>query len=773
MSRTAILLLASVMGAFAAPDYPAPPFLPPAGHPRVYFTPRDLPRLLANREKQQNAAAWQAHLRNLEKVTDGVLPKAAPDEANFDSNLLVLVESYAFDYALRGNQANGRRAVTAMRNYIRTLAPVLDYNFAGQTIFTIAIVYDWCYPLLTAADRDAFYRAVTAAAEHLEVGWPPVKQGNVVGHGPEGQILRDLMCAGVAMYDEHPEVYRMVAGRFFSRMVENKKFMYPGNSHSQGSHYVTYRGQWEMLATWIFDRMGLPKVFGPDQQYFMYWSLYARRPDGQMLRDGDTHINNIAPGTYYTQPARTLFLAGNYFGDQYLKQEALREMPDFAPGRSARNQSLNPVEILIFNNPDLQPRPLDELPLTHYFPSTKGAMIARSGWQEGVNSPAVVAEMKIDEWSFGNHQHLDAGAFQIYYRGTLANDSGYYQAAVNQVGSLANDGNSGYGSVHDFNYNKRTIAHNTMVVFDPNERFELSRAKVRVLSNDGGQRMPHEWVEPKEHAELLDPANGFRTGEVLGRGFGPDAKAPEYTYLKGDLAKAYSAKIKAFERSFVFLNLRQAEHPAALLVFDRVVSSNAAFRKAWVLHGLERPEVAGNRAVFKNTRPGYTGKLTVDTLLPEAVEISTVGGPGNEAWVDGVNYPALTRNSGNNEGHGWRIEVSPKGARETDYFLNVLQVGDHTPDAPALAVERIDAETHAGARLADRVVLFGKTRERTASAVSFRFSGGRARILVADLQAGAWTVEHDGKAAGAVTVSADEGVAYFQGDGGGYRLVAR
>lgn len=764
--------------ASAAEDtsYPPPPFLPPPGHPRVYFTAKDLPRLRENTSKKQNAKAWEIHLKNLNTGTDGRLPAPADTRrGNPSSPVLAIIESYAFDYALRGDVEHGQKAIIATRNYIRTVVyPTRDYNNTGQTVFTIGVVYDWCYPLLTRDDRQALIQAALDTAALMEVGWPPVQQGNITGHGPEGQILRDIMCAAIAMYDEKPEMYQLAAGRFFSRMVENKRFMYPAHMHHQGSHYANYRFQWEMLATWIFDRMGLPQVFGPDQHYLMYWTLYARRPDGQLLRDGDTHINNRPLGEYYTGPSRAIFLAANYFNDPYLKMEAVRERPLLEPSTPRANQTLNCVELLVFNNPDLEPRPLTELPLTKYFPSPKGGMIARTGWEDGLASASVVAEMKINEWYFGNHQHLDAGAFQLYYRGVLANDSGYYQALIDKTDTPANEGSTGYGSLYDINYNKRSVAHNTISVYDPDERFVSRRWKNTPMANDGGQRFPNHWIEPAEHSTLIDPSNGYRIGTVLGHGFGPDSHQPDYSYLKGDLAKAYSEKIKAYERSFVFLNLKQATHPAALVVFDRVVSSNRHFRKAWRLHGLEKPRINGNRTVFKDSRPGYTGKLTVDTLLPRAADTQTslIGGPKQENWVDGVGYQALLQTNGCNEGGGWRIEVSPRTSRETDYFLHVLQVGDHKPDLPALPVETIETETLAGVRLADRVVIFAKARDRSASPVNFSFGGSAdCQILVADLQSGTWLVEHDGKPAGNAAVSADEGVALFRGGAGRYRLV--
>ena len=776
-----ILLISSglsLLGASAekaTKSYPPPPFLPPAGHPRVYFAAKDLPRLRENALKPQNAKAWEKHQGNLSAGTDGVLPAALKkEEGNMSSELLAIIESCAFEYALHGDAVQGRKAVAALRNYVRTVVyPTKDYNNTGQTVYTIAVTYDWCYPLLSSEDKDYLYQAALRTAALMEIGWPPIKQGNITGHGPEGQLLRDIMCMAIAMYDEHPELYKIAAGRFFSTMIESKLFMYAAHAHHQGCHYANYRGQWEMLCTWIFDRLGRPMVFGPDQQYLMYWSLYARRADGQLLRDGDQHMNNEEPGSYFSSPGRTMFVESNYFKDPYLKTEALRCVPDFAPTKSFRNQALNSTEILVFNDPDLAPRALSELPLTHYYPYPKGGMIARTGWEDGLRSPSVVAEFKINEWNWANHQHLDHGGFQIYYRGALANDSGYYQAAVNKVDEGANDGNSGYGSLYDVNYNKRSIAHNVMTVFDPNEVFDSKRWRKLAVNNDGGQRFPNQWIEPQEHADFIDPANGYHVAKVLGQGFGPDAKTPDYSYLKGDLSKAYSAKIKAYERSFVFLNLRQADHPAALVVFDRVVSSDKTFRKAWLLHGLEQPSIQGNRTIFKDTRPGYTGKLTVDTLLPtpENTVITPVGGPGREFFVNGVNYPALLRPDCINEGGGWRIEVSPKTARETDYFLHVLQVGDQAPDLAPLPVEKIETVSHAGVCVADRVVLFSKTRDRLANPIDFQFSGaGDFKILVADLQAGTWTIECESRVVGTAGASVEEGAVVFKGPAGHYRL---
>ncbi len=752
--------------------YPTPSFLPPAGHPRVYFTAEDVPTIRENLTKPQNAATYEMYRGYVEDTsTDGKLQQK--DGSNFSAKTLAIIESKAFEYAINGDEARGKEAVSMMKNVCDTAnIEKYDYNQAGQTIFTIAAVYDWCYPLLDDETKAFFSNMTTATATYLEVGWPPTKQGAVTGHGVEGQIMRDLMCAGLAMYDERPDIYINTAGRFFSEFIEPKEFMYPAQMHNQGDHYAAYRYQWEILCTWILDRVGYPRVFGDEQQYLMYQYLYTRRPDGQVFKDGDGSKNNIATGTYYNGYARSMFLAANYFGDPYLKWEAMRELPNFCAQTPSGNQTLNPVEFLVFNDPDLEAKPVSELPLTHYNPSPKGGMVARTGWEDGFDSPAVVAEMKINEYWFANHQHLDAGSFQIYYKGALANDTGYYQAYRTSTSDTANNGNTDYGSAHFNNYYRRTIAHNSMLVYDPNEPLSNFGGH----ANDGGQRMPNNGSETKTLDDLLDPAKGYKVGEILGHEYGTDPIEPNYSYLKGDISDAYSDKVDNFERSFMFLNLKDEAHPAAILVFDRVISSNKDFEKIWLCHGLNEPQISGSRTVFTDTRESkddsYNGKLTIDTLLPAAdnVDISAVGGEGKEHWVFGTNYEGKPVSGGSNEGGGWRVEISPKTANEEDYFLNVLQVGD-ADGAEALPVTLIETDKVAGAVVSDRVVVFGKDRDRTADEVSFSFSGdGEYELTVADLQAGTWTVKKDGADLCEAIVTEDGGVAVFNGGAGTYTL---
>ena len=282
---------------------------------------------------------------------------------------------------------------------------------------------------------------------------------------------------------------------------------------------------------------------------------------------------------------------------------------------------------------------------------------------------------------------------------------------------------------------------------------------------------------------LTDPANGYATGTVLRYGWGPDANRPDYAYLKGDLAAAYSSKVEGYERSFLYLNLgKNATTPAALVVFDRVVSAKPEFKKTWLCHGLFEPEICGNRSVFKNTRivPGdgpwsgqYNGKLTVDTLLPEQASITAIGGPGKEHMVDGVNYPAKLGPNQLEEGHGYRLEVSPTVPQKEDYFLHVLQVGD-ADGADALPVSPITSENNVGVVIANRAVVLGKGQACIQQPVCFSFAGeGSYSIVVADLAPGKWEIFCGETHTGDVEVTEGSGLAVFTGAAGTYRLIKK
>lgn len=731
--------------------------VPPEEHPRLFFRKQDIPGLKAKVSDPLMKECWDLIAKSAAMQTDGYLTLDGSKQ-NMDHTVREAIEAKALFYALFEDAKTGRSAIDALLNFYATLKIDLEKHdicrLVGRAILTGSMVYDWCYDLLTPEEKEILIgRMETLAATGLEVEWPKLVQGSVTGHGSEAQLARDMLACGVATYDEKPEIYNLAAGRIIAEFLPARKFFYPAAYHHQGSSYGPYRFLWDMWATFIFDRMGHPELFGTAQGQVPYRFIYLRRPDGQLMRDGDDFIEGqLAFGKYWHTGGEAM--AGSYFKDPLLLGEAIRQ------GRIGKTSDYL-FDYLFFDTAVKPQKEKSPLPLTRYFPEPLGAMIARTGWDEGMESGTVVAEMKVGVLNFANHQHLDAGSFQLYYKGPLAAESGIYEG-----------GKGAYGSEHFKHYYQRTIAHNTMLVYDPEEKFSWQK---REVINDGGQQYPNGGAEPRNLEMLL--SNDYRTGDVLAHAFGPDSITPEYTYLKGELAEAYSDKIKSFRRSFVFFNMKDKNVPAALVVFDRVHASSESFKKYWLLHMVEEPVISGTTTIVRRTEKGYNGKMINTTLLPEArnVSISKVGGPGNAFSVFGKNFEQTFRNPGKNSADSamWRIEVSPKRPVYSDNFLNVMQVMDNGSGTTPLQAEKIETEKMVGAAIGDRMVFFSKDAGEISEVVKITIRGKkRYKVLVTDLVRGDYRVECITEKQNSISsIRNDKGVLYFTAGAGRYEII--
>jgi heparin/heparan-sulfate lyase len=710
--------------------------IPPAEHPRLYLRSEHVTELAA-------------------RLKHPVLQPATKRlQAQARQSPQMRVEWDALQYLVTRDTNLGRTVIDAALPLMQkcVLADRQDAcRETGRMMVTGAIVYDWCYPLLDPSEKQAFIEELVRLAKTQECGYPPIRQGSVTGHASEAMIARDMLSAGIAIYDEFPEMYQLAAGRFFREHLPVRNWLYQGHAHHQGDSYGPHRFSWDTYPLWIFDRLGAGNVYGPEQRFVPYWWIYTTRPDGQRLRGGDTFAHSAPQGRPWSEYMGTL-LTASYYGDSVLLDQFKRQ------GGAGGDESLFEV---LWRDVSLEPGSISKLPLSRYFGPPFGWMVARTDWDDD----AVIVEMKINEYNFANHQHLDAGAFQIYHKGTLASDSGLYY------------GSSGlYGSPHNLNYYWRTIAHNSLLVFDPDEDFGK-----RGYGNDGGQRLPNGRSEARNLDALLAPKNGYRTGKVIAHGFGPDPNSPDYTLLQGDLTAAYSRKVQQVTRSFVCLNLHNPQVPAALVVFDRVVSDKPDFHKYWLLHTMEEPHLDGISAKVECTRHGASGQLNLDVLLPAAdnAALSKVGGPGKEYWVFGTNYandPEPQRAAkGSIETSQWRLELSPKSFSAEDFFLTVLQATDrHTP--VRWPVRRMDSGERTGCLIggqgASWIILLRRDNARSSTPVEFTVAdSSRTRVLITDLVPGRWQARcPDHPETQLLDVAENSGAAWFEATAGTWTL---
>ena len=730
--------------------------LPPMEHPRVFVRADEI---LALKQKM----CTKEGKKILRKLKEASVPRTAEEDAAEKDRgfryyakmrgVTSEVQLQALEYLVNGDAAQARMAITSMLDTLQktNFGTKNDLSRASGCMLMVGgMIYDWCYDQFTPQERDAYIKEFIRIAHTMECHYPPKRTEPIAGHSSEWMILRDMLSCGIAIYDEYPDMYHYVITMMFEDYIPVRNYTYKGQNYHQGSSYFNVRFTNDLNSLWILDKMGAGAIYDPSQQYVLYDMIYRRRPDGQVLAAGDCNPAPRKRPQSFSQPA---MLASSYYNDPYIAYEYERK-----PSTEPHMLMLE----LLWRDFDLKGKTPDDLPLTRYSGTPFGWMIARTGW--GKNS--VVAEMKVNEQFYGNHQHMDGGAFQIYYRGPLAIDSGSYQGA-----------SGGYNSPHNKNYFKRTIAHNSLLVYDPSEKFACwnygGEGKTEFAANDGGQRMPGDrWDTCRSFENLL--SESYTVGKTLAHGYGPDQHTPEYSYLKGDITKAYTAKVEDVRRSFVFLNLEPkgnadknpegfaTEVPAVMVVYDHVVSADPSFKKYWLLHSIEEPQTGSQKFSVSRTKDGDSGKLYCDVLLPEA-DVTKVGGPGKEFWVFGENYPnaATTRPDPCNERGEWRVEVTPKSASKEDCFLNVMQVMDNA--VKPLPVMKIDGEKVVGALVADRLVMFSRSGQSLAEGFTFEIpksAGKQVKVLLTDLQAREWTIRNGKKCVCKATAHSDEGTLY-------------
>ncbi|HUV39661.1 MAG TPA: heparinase II/III family protein, partial [Planctomycetota bacterium] len=300
-------------------------------------------------------------------------------------------------------------------------------------------------------------------------------------------------------------------------------------------------------------------------------------------------------------------------------------------------------KILLFP-PDLKEVKPEELPETAIFEGW-GWVSMRSGW----DADAVFAHFSSGMKGQGEPAHLDNNQFVIYHKGLLAVDG------VKPVAS----------EKFPDTYERMTLAHNTITVYDPEEKIWGRSMYVYTQVhnnpfpvNDGGQTFRKDCYLDNLY-NVRGPSKMVKQGDIVAY-----ETSALYDYTCGDATKSYAAhKMKHFTRQFVFLK------PDLFVVFDRVVSTKKEYRKRWHLQFFAEPVVEGTL-----TRVDYDGgRLWCETLLPEKATVRKVQGSQVEQADGTYVLPEIWRER---DSDSWRIDVGPGEARTDDVFLHVLQATD-------------------------------------------------------------------------------------------------
>ena len=812
--------LATYNKTFSSP-YAAPSVTPPEGvHPRIMVRDANLTNIRNNWDNGENASAVAEFERLAEASIDTESSVGTLNSSNnFKRDQLRLIEAKAFDYLLNKDsedsavkeraKANGSYAVLAMDKFLATANYASEGDVcreSGYAVFVASEVYDWCYDKMIKNDyqyaKNFIYwceNLMSSGNSKFEVGYPPSDGKNINGHAGEYMIFRDMLAFAIAIYDEKPAVYNYVMGRIEQKMAPARKWFYDSAAPYQADAYGAERYLAEVYAETLMRRMTWSEesVFTDDdhqgfKKVARHW-LYMHRPDGRLFTRGDDFT--IAGGAASYNSGNFFganFMAGNLFKDGYVKGESFRRTSgssgnitvNFSASEFTSFRGNTAINWLIMNDPSIPTQKTNRSGLAKsvYFGSPSGEIVAKTSWTYGVHNDtddyltndAAAAYMRIGEYYGGNHDDLDSGSFQLYYKGILASASGNYDE---------------YSSSHSVNYRKRTISHNALTIsssasvedndagedalkgffstYQTSNGWWTTGTAVNPHSNDGGQRIANPAIDD---FSTWRNANGkYKRATVIDHYVSDD-----YSYIKGDLTPAYAqAKLDTSVpviRNMAFIATGNSDVPAFMVVYDKLKGKSSSNVPQFNLHMQTEPTVSGNTTTVVNGG----GKMTVKTLLPASASISKTGGSGNQYKVSGTNYPPTLERTGAELGWG-RIEITPTSASGTTEFLNVLAVSDagYTTDIPATKIEGTNVT---GARVLDEVVLFSQSAGRVSQNASFTVSGSDTGLnfKVLGVKPGYWMIAKNGETIAMKQVEEDEdgngATLSFAGDAGAYTL---
>ena len=746
--------------------YKAPPIYPGERHPRVMFTEKSLETIRENLSAEENAPAYAAYMSSLYAPTDGIM-KDSPTvaEYRYDGSVINSAKARALRYALTGEKLYGYQAIYCLKNIILSLnipSTVSNaYRGYGNILFTAAMIYDWCYDLLTDLDKSQIISGcIELVAPHMEIvkyggaqNRAPITEGAMYGHGAEAQLLREFLAFSIAVYDEAPEIYELVAGRLFSEYRDAQNFLYSSGTHWEGDNYGNYRIFFSLYSNFLINRMtdGEHELLSDDMHEAVITLMHNMRPDNQTLRIGDSWTEksssyNLSNHWY------TAFIAGAYYKDSYLKTFAYDGLSKFTQFTGDGDNGVSWLMVLTMNDPSVSHDDHSNLEITRTtkFPFTN--LYARSAWED-VN--AFMVWMTMPETHGVSHAHMECGSFQIFYKGILASDSGRYE---------------GWGSYHHMGYTMQTVSSNSILVYNP--AFADYKDDYRTnLVYSGGQSIRNGRSALPETLEALLKHPAYNQVTSLGVANVERDGKYLYSYMGGDMTKAYDEEtVDEVTRYMFAVATDDVDRPLVFVTFDRITSDDASFRKSALIHVQQEPTVTNDGfAIVTNTKNGNNGKMIVQTV-GDATEYTLIGGEGKEFWLCDHLGNAPVNTAGNVAEYGWgRIEISPAEADLTNYMLTVMYVTDATnKSAPIKAVD-LSSENVAGTMLLGKAIFFPKNEKLFTSEITVTVNE-KADCYVTGISAGDWTVYNGDSIVKTVTVEEGTNLLTFTANTGTYTI---
>ncbi len=550
----------------------------------------------------------------------------------------------------------------------------------GQSwhLSVVSIAYDWLYgyPGFSESDKQHVRERIESwARDCIQL----LRIDDDVFNNHTWYHLRAVYLAALALDGESDEAddWLEFADRYWSNNLSGAVELFEGGWH-EGLSY-SCRASMLNLAMWLSARQSATSPrqwpFARLRQQGGDWlnkftKFYAAQvyPDGTLARYGD--LPEFTAGGGWDNSRLFMIVAREYKNPlaAWIVQNAGRE-----------GQELLPLHIwyyLLWYDPSVTPRPPSEVipRAVQLNPGTYDLFFMRSGWEDD----ATVVSFHAGDW-FGSHDQLDVGHFSIFRKEWLALDAGVYAPM---------------GTSHYVNYSSRTLAHNSLLIHDPEEQYQVPHDDGVSVINDGGQRVVVSlggrstqnnrdvgvWKRNRLEASHFERATvlHFYTSDTL------DFVAADITMAyNSDFFSSYGIdfrnrpKVEQVVRSLAYVR------PSTVVIYDRIQAKDPSFTKTWTLNTANQPYL-GDKCMFLAENGGSV--LAGRTLLPVSPRREIWGSHARPFYLQDVdmhhgldlwNYPEV-------EPGGWILRISQAEQNELGEFLHVLAAGDKSKTTPEL-----------------------------------------------------------------------------------------
>ena len=542
-------------GSGSDPGLPSHDPIYPSTHPRIYLGP--------NRDRLSSALAAQTpEAVHFKTVTDQWVGGA--DLWGFQGWNAALLGQ------LTGDAKYCTKAVASIETQVSTAEAAIaggsapevaadSYLYIGDSIGDLALVYDWCFDVVTPAQRTRWLayadQAIANVWDHAHASWGGKTfawSGWAVDDPSDNyyySFLRATMLVGLSAQGEDPKAdgwitqFRMT--KVGAQLVPTFDSDLVGGGSREGTGYgVSMRRLWELYDMWYATTGEALAQQTPQTRASLRAFMHQTLPT----------LDRIAPTGDQARDSSASFFD---YHRQYLA-----ELVTLFPGDSAAPRALDllahcsvPAMTEQFMAgydflyaPVIAAAPLAGLGTAYYAPGI-GELYARSGWDTHATWVNLIAGPYTE-----SHAHQDQGALMLYKDGWLA-----YDSVIDSKSGLRQE----------------TGAHSLV-------RVDHGGTPVQQVPNT--------------------------TSTLLGLKQGPD-----WLYAAADLTPAYggNASVGKMQREMVYLQ------PDVVVVYDRVTSGSGT-QQVWQLASPVSPAISGATATFSNA--GHA--LHVTRLAPASATAS-------------------------------------------------------------------------------------------------------------------------------------------------------